>query len=371
MDLKDSQLPMKKENKDKNVIDNFCIVPISKIHYEINIRKKYKDESLNELADSIKQFGLLQPIRVYYENGKYNIIFGHRRYLACKKAGFNEITVIISSKPDNIDTIYLQLVENGQIEIVSPEDLEKYIKLLKDKYKQSIEQISEKIGKSKSYIYKLYEANKVREKHGEIFSKTGIKLTTYDTQLIKNASDEDIAKTINNIAQNPSKKTKYLSELYNETNKKEMLAKNENKPNTAKLSDGNNEDVIELSNDSSDSLSVSTENERDNPAEIKEQQDDSLSIVETKEQQEDSLSTAETKEQQDDSLSTSEDKDNKNMKFIIGFIENIDKMKVTIFYEIFNESQKSEKMISFLFDTLNEYYKNTRYTVTKTHKPMT
>ncbi len=78
-------------------------------------RKNFDEDALEELADSIKQFGLLQPILVQKRNDYYEIIAGERRWRAAKKAGLKEIPVIIKNYSDQ-EIVEISLIENIQRE---------------------------------------------------------------------------------------------------------------------------------------------------------------------------------------------------------------------------------------------------------------
>ena len=127
-------------------------LPLDKIKArEGQPRKTFNDESLNDLANSIKEYGLLNPIVVTKSKGEYVILAGERRYRASKKIGAKEIDVIIKSYDDK-DVDILSLVENIQREDLKVlEEAEAYKKLADD-YNMTQEQIAKTVGKSRSYI---------------------------------------------------------------------------------------------------------------------------------------------------------------------------------------------------------------------------
>lgn len=113
-------------------------------------------ENIEELAESIKEYGLLNPIVLSKNNGKYEIIAGERRYRASIKAGLKKIDAIVRDF-DQKDIDILSLVENIQREDLSAlEEAEAYKKLIDD-FSMTQEEISKSMGKSRSYI-----ANSVR-----------------------------------------------------------------------------------------------------------------------------------------------------------------------------------------------------------------
>ena len=75
-------------------------------------RRIFEEDALDELADSIRQFGVLQPILVQKKDGRYEIIAGERRWRACRKAGLKEIPAIIRDYSDQ-ETLELSLIETS------------------------------------------------------------------------------------------------------------------------------------------------------------------------------------------------------------------------------------------------------------------
>ena len=117
-------------------------------------RKYFNKESLDELTNSIKEQGIIQPIVVrpdQSEEGKYEIIAGERRWLASQNAGLHEVPVVILNI-DDAKSLEFAIVENVQRLDLNPiEEARGYQKLIDDfKYKQ--DKISQFIGKSRSYI---------------------------------------------------------------------------------------------------------------------------------------------------------------------------------------------------------------------------
>ena len=115
-------------------------------------RKDFDDEKLEELALSIKEHGVIQPILVSHsENGFYSIIAGERRWRAAKKAGVKTIPAIIKDF-DNLKIQEVALIENLQRENLNPvEEALGYKKLMED-FSLTQEQISSKMGKSRSSV---------------------------------------------------------------------------------------------------------------------------------------------------------------------------------------------------------------------------
>ena len=104
------------EDKDSSVT-----LPISEIEpNRSQPRKEFDEKALAELADSISQHGLLQPLLVRpLTLGGYQIVAGERRYRACRMAGINEVPVIIRELSDT-ETMEIALIENLQREDLNP-----------------------------------------------------------------------------------------------------------------------------------------------------------------------------------------------------------------------------------------------------------
>ena len=115
-------------------------------------RKNFDKEALEELADSISQNGLLQPILVReYGDGRYQIIAGERRFRASKIAGLTEIPAIILDKDDR-KAAEIALIENIQREDLNPIEEAMAFRALAEEYDLTQEELSIKVGKSRSAI---------------------------------------------------------------------------------------------------------------------------------------------------------------------------------------------------------------------------
>ena len=114
-------------------------------------RKTFNQESLEELADSIKTYGVIQPIVVTKKDGYYAIVAGERRWRAAKIAGLEEIPAIIRDDDEQTNK-EIPLIENIQREDLNPYEKALGIRQLMDKYGLTQEQVSKKIGKSRSSV---------------------------------------------------------------------------------------------------------------------------------------------------------------------------------------------------------------------------
>lgn len=114
-------------------------------------RKVFNQESLEELADSIKTYGVIQPIVVSKRDGYFGIVAGERRWRAAKIAGLEEIPAIIRDNDEQTNK-EIALIENIQREDLNPYEKAMGIRSLMDKYGLTQEEVSKKIGKSRSSV---------------------------------------------------------------------------------------------------------------------------------------------------------------------------------------------------------------------------
>ena len=114
-------------------------------------RKAFDKESLEQLADSIREVGLLQPILVQRVDGRYRIIAGERRYRACRLAGLKRVPVV-EREMSNEDGMLAALIENLQREDLNPiEEAEGY-RVLTEQYNMTQEEAAQRVGKSRPTV---------------------------------------------------------------------------------------------------------------------------------------------------------------------------------------------------------------------------
>ena len=126
-------------------------------------RKKFEEESLEELADSIRRFGVLQPILVKKTGSRYEIIAGERRWRASRKAGLREIPAIVREYSDQ-ETVVLSLIENIQREDLNPIEEAKAFKRLLDEFGLRQEDLAERVSKSRTAITNAIRLLKLDER---------------------------------------------------------------------------------------------------------------------------------------------------------------------------------------------------------------
>ena len=226
----------KKENNERS-ITNLEIrhgdvekIDITKIYTNPNQpRKNFDKDSLNELAESIKIHGLIQPIIVNEMSDGYMIIAGERRFRAAKICGIKEIDAVVKNYT-NKQVAEIAIIENLQREDLNPVEVAKGIKQLMEEYGLTQEKVSERLGKSRSAIANslrilslypevldLIEKGKISFGHAKVLAA----VSDYTTQIIlakKIAKDKltvrDLEKEIESILGN--KKIKKVAKLPSE-----------------------------------------------------------------------------------------------------------------------------------------------------------
>ena len=117
-------------------------------------RQYFSEEKLEELANSIKKNGIIQPIAVRpnkIENGKYEIVAGERRWIAAQRAGLHEIPVTILDLSD-VESLEVAIVENIQRDDLNPIEEARGYQRLNEEFKYDHESISKLMSKSRSHI---------------------------------------------------------------------------------------------------------------------------------------------------------------------------------------------------------------------------
>ena len=146
-------------------------------------RKNFDEKHLEDLTNSIKERGMIQPIIVrksYNENSKFEIIAGERRWLAAQRAGIHDVPVVIT-EADDLKSLEFAIVENVQRHDLNPLEEAQGYKRLIDEFSYDQEKVSKFIGKSRSYItnslriltlpdevIKLIESQKLSTGHAKI-----------------------------------------------------------------------------------------------------------------------------------------------------------------------------------------------------------
>ena len=147
----DEEIEVKKEEK---IIDGEVVQTLKITEVEPNRnqpRKQFDEEALEELSESIKRYGLIQPIIVTKKDGYYQIVAGERRWRASKKAGLTTISAIVR-EDDEKKNKEIALIENIQREDLNAVEKAMGMKLLMEEYDLTQAQLAEIVGKSRSGV---------------------------------------------------------------------------------------------------------------------------------------------------------------------------------------------------------------------------
>ncbi len=220
-------IPEEIEVEDSNSIENIDVDLITPNPNQP--RKMFDKEKLNELSESIKQHGLIQPIIVRKEENLYRIIAGERRWRACKIAGLTEIPSIIRDI-ENRNASEIALIENIQREDLNPIDEAQAYEYIMNRYDATQEELSKIVGKSRVYVTNIMrllklddyvkdkiKSNEITSGHGRallsVNKENQIKLT--DKIIAENLSVRDIEKLVReNKSTEKIKKVKVEKDKY-------------------------------------------------------------------------------------------------------------------------------------------------------------
>lgn len=152
---------LKGENKE-------MFVKISMVEPNLNQpRKQFNEDSLLELAESIKQFGILQPLLVSDKKDYYEIIAGERRWRAAKIAGLKEIPVLVKEFSKQ-QVVEISLIENIQREDLNPIEEAKAFKRLIEEFNLKQDEIAERVSKSRTAVTNSMRLLKLDERVQEM-----------------------------------------------------------------------------------------------------------------------------------------------------------------------------------------------------------
>lgn len=151
-------------------------------------RKNFDEDALLELSESIKQFGVLQPLLVQDKKGYYEIIAGERRWRASKLAGLKEVPVIIKELTDQ-EIVEISLIENIQRENLNPiEEAFAYKRLLTE-FNLKQDEVAERVSKSRTAVTNSMRLLKLNEKVQQMVIDDMI--TTGHARALLGISDEE------------------------------------------------------------------------------------------------------------------------------------------------------------------------------------
>ncbi len=156
--------PEIKAEKEEKVESGVQMMNINKVEpNREQPRKKFEEDALLELADSIKQYGVIQPLVVQKRNDYYEIIAGERRWRAAKLAKQKEIPVIVKEYTEQ-EIVEISLIENIQRENLNPIEEAMAYKRLLEEFKLKQDEVAERVSKSRTAVTNSMRLLKLDEK---------------------------------------------------------------------------------------------------------------------------------------------------------------------------------------------------------------
>jgi ParB family chromosome partitioning protein len=194
-------------------------IPIDKL--TANVHQPRKDfGDLAELADSIKEKGILEPVLIRPKNGKFEIVAGERRFRAAQIAGLTEIPCIEHDIADN-EALEISIIENIQRKDLNVYEQAFSIKSFADIYGYTHQEIAQKIGKSRVTVTELLRITDLPEEILERCMELKINSKTFLQELVKLESIEQMKEMLDNYSEEPFSRDKI---------KQKRKAQKENKP---------------------------------------------------------------------------------------------------------------------------------------------
>ncbi|MCL2610887.1 MAG: ParB/RepB/Spo0J family partition protein [Defluviitaleaceae bacterium] len=202
-------------------------------------RKQFNEAALEELSQSIKEFGIIQPIVVNKKANGYEIIAGERRYRAAKLAGLTRVPVIVKTYTD-LEALQIALIENIQRQDLNPIEEALSYKKLTDYFFFNRETIAKKVGKSRNTIsnrlnllnlnedlQNLVIENKISANHALLLLNKDNQIELANKIVAENLSikeTEALLKDETEVPQDPSlnKKEKKLRQVYHENFERDL-----------------------------------------------------------------------------------------------------------------------------------------------------
>lgn len=235
---KKSKLNEDKEEQEKNT-DYVLYIDINDIKpNRAQPRKNFDEGKLNDLASSIKSNGVIQPLIVRESDGGYELVAGERRWRASRLAGLRKVPCIIRNF-DNRQNAIVAIIENMQREDLNPIEEAIGLKSMTEKYGFTQEQVSESLGRSRTYIANSIRLLKLPDEIRDYIS-TG-KISAAHGRTIINISDKNKQMDIANSIIKEDLSVRATEKLANKA--KDEIKPERKKRKTRKINDEKNAEI--------------------------------------------------------------------------------------------------------------------------------
>ncbi|MGE5342783.1 MAG: ParB/RepB/Spo0J family partition protein [Candidatus Omnitrophota bacterium] len=193
-------------------------IPIDKII--VNVFQPRKDfGDLNEMADSIKEKGILEPILIRPKNGKFEIIAGERRYRAAQLAGLSEVPCIEHDIADN-EALEISIIENIQRKDLNVYEQAFSLKSFSEIYGYTHEEIAQKIGKSRVTVTELTRITDLPKEILDRCIELNINSKTFLLELVKLENTDQMMELLRDYSEKPFSREKIKEKRKNEKENK-------------------------------------------------------------------------------------------------------------------------------------------------------
>lgn len=214
----DIKVPEEEKEREGEMVQNISIVEIEPNREQP--RKRFDEEKIEELAQSINTYGVIQPIIVSKKENYYQIIAGERRWRAAKKAGLKEMPCLVREDKERLNR-EIALIENIQRENLNPIEKARGLRKLLDDYGLKQQELADKLGMSRSAltnnvrilnldsrVIELVEENNLTERHCRALLRIEDPDKQYEIakQILEDGDAiEEAERKINNIKKLPKK----------------------------------------------------------------------------------------------------------------------------------------------------------------------
>lgn len=233
----DALLGSREKNSDPKSEDNLKILAVDLIQRgQYQPRRNFDEEALNELANSIRAQGLIQPIvvRLLSDNKTYEIVAGERRWRAAQVAGLHEIPVIIKDVSDQT-AMCLALIENIQRQDLNPLEEAKALERLINEFNMTHDEAAEAVGRSRSAVSNLLRLLELEDSVKKMVEACKLNMG-HARALLSLAKAEQFEIATKVVAQGLSvRATESLVQQLNNKDKKSKPARKSKDPNISSL----------------------------------------------------------------------------------------------------------------------------------------